>query len=355
MCVESFVMKILAINQLNNLFQTPQAEEPSEQRVLPKFGLVMASPLTKDTVSFKATAKVLKSRADGVSKHTAMKFRKEAEANYERVIQYIDNLFGKLVATDMTPSNPIEALKWRLKMPDSIVEKSATREWQSKDELFENMTDLYGTKIVMRDGSKKAVRKILQIFKTEIEKDRLRLVEIENKRPMIAAKMHGHDAEKWDYASEQVLDDIYNTAVAKKRNIIKYTPNDYTETNYPGLHFLFRFPGQKWCFELQLMGHDVAVFKDMDDIIYKILGNKNVNPKFKEFADIIEPLKEPGNAKILDKFNAYRAEAFLFQRDKEPTTFRRTGNEYFLPLRYDIPQELDFNNLYQVFLKCCNK
>ena len=42
---------------------------------------------------------------------------------------------------------------------ESIVEKSATREWNSKAEIFANMTDLNGIKIVMRDGSKKAVKK----------------------------------------------------------------------------------------------------------------------------------------------------------------------------------------------------
>ena len=87
-------------------------------------------------------------------------------------------------------------------------------------------------------------------------------------------------------------------------------------------------------------------------------SRKNANKEGKEFEDMLTA-----------QFNKYRADSFIFQREKEPSTTLGKTTEYFLPLKYDIPfqklvspkeyQKLvadfnivgnpyDFNNIYNL-------
>ena len=57
-------------------------------------------------------------------------------------------------------------------------------------------------------------------------------------------------------------------------------------------------------------------------------------------------------AEKYEKFAKYRAQAFLYQREKKATTYSDNAREYFLPLSEDLPPEFDLNNLNRIFLKC---
>lgn len=347
-------MNILAINDFR--IQTTQTQNQGQtkfNKFVPSFGLSMAKPLTQDTVSFQATPKTLVNRSNGVSLKTAKIIHKEANELQPEIERYMKKLFEDMTVTESHPDNLIECVKGRTKSPESIVEKSATREWNSKAEIFANMTDLNGIKIVMRDGSKKAVKKVLDRLGKAVNDGIIILTEVENKRPSAAQKLKGKAAEQWDYADSEDLESFIADACDASIKPIVFEPFDYTLVNYPAIHFLFRFPGQKRCFEVQLMGHDVSVYKDLDDLIFKIIGNKNPSKKYQSVIDVVEPLKKKENKPILDTFNKYRGEVFLFQKEKEPTSSaNKNKREFFLPLKYDIPQELDMNNLYKLYLKC---
>ena len=349
-------MNILALNNFgikNSPIQN--GEQVPANKFTPRFGLIMAKPLSNDTVSFKATPKTLTDRSAGVSLNTARIIHKEAAELQPEIEVFMKKLFKGLLVTEENPDNIVEIIKGRTKSPNSIVEKSATREWKNKTEIFANMTDLNGIKIIMRDGSKKSVKKVLDTFGKAIDNGVLILTEVENKRPIAAKKLKGKDAEKWDYGNMEDVEELIGKAYEISEKPIVFEAFDYTKANYPALHLLFRFPGQKRCFEVQIMGHDVGVYKDLDDLIFKILGNKNVDPKFKPLVKLIKPLTEDGNEATLEKFNKYRGEVFLFQKEKEPTSSaNKNKKEFFLPLKYDIPQELDMNNLYKIYLKCKN-
>ena len=350
-------MNILAINNFGIKNTPAQNTEPLEfKNFMPKFGLRMAQPLSQDTVSFQATPKKLTSRANGVSLKTARIIHNEANELQPEIERFMKKIFADLTISESHPDNIVEIVKGRTKSPESIAEKSATREWNNKSEIFANMTDLNGIKIVMRDGSKKAVKKVLDRFSEVVDTGALILTEVENKRPIAAQKLKGAASEQWDYADSNDLDDFIASACESSVKPILFDQFDYTKANYPAIHFLFRFPGQKRCFEVQLMGHDVSVYKDLDDLLFKILDNKNVDNKYKPIKKIIEPLTKEGNEAILETFNKYRGEVFLFQKEKEPTSsVNKHKKEFFLPLKYDIPQELDMNNLYKLYLKCNEK
>lgn len=325
------------------------------------YGISMKQPLAKDTVSFSGTPKMLSSRSEGVSLKVATAVSKAAEPMQEKIKVYLNDLLGDLKVTDLKPNNPILKICDRVKSPGSIVEKSATRQYNCKAEILDFMTDLNGAKIVMRDGRKKAVQKVLSRFIPEIEKGEIELLEIENKRPIVTKKLKRTDKEKYDYASidflekmQRVQEETWENLDLKERPTVSFNMNDFTELNYSAIHFLFKLRGEPRPFELTILGKDVNELKDLDDKLFKILNNKNVDKKYKPLVDIVAPLKEPANKIYLGRFNQYRSEAFLFQKEREPNTFlHRSGTpSYFLPLSSNLPPELDLNNLNRIMLEC---
>jgi hypothetical protein len=284
----------------------------------------------------------------------------------------------------------------------------------------------------------------LDILLEYVKRGLLFVEEIEVKRPKAAEKLKGKDASKYDYADPLYLDNYVDDVEKSMGRKVGNYGVDYTEANYPAIHFLLRLPGQKRVFELQLMAHNVAVFKDFDDILFKILNNKNVSPEFKPIEkllksiivsvdeksllkyikirerieklkinddeiDILKSRLAMGNKLVwksdkpematkfnsllktkeikeedlsllldsekyeiemldkervkelktrlekLNKFKSYRAQAFLFQREKKTSNINTTGKEFFLPLLEDLDPSFDINNLYQLYLECKNK
>lgn len=357
-------MKVeMNIPQITGLrFTSPFQERKQQQNITSSFGLTMAKPLSKDTVSFQATAKTLASRKLGVSLGVAKTINEEAQPMQNRIRKYLSALFGDLIATDFKPNNPIYAIKDRAKSPGSIVEKSCTRQWNCKAEVLNYMTDLNGAKIVMKNGSKKSVEKVLRRFFGEIENGNVELLEIENKRPIITENYKRQKKTQFDYASTDFLEDMqraqedkWDTMNLKERRFVHVDLNDLTDVNYTAIHFLYRLPGETRPFELTILGKNVNTLKDLDDKLFKILGNKNVETKYNPLRDIVKPLTKEGNEDLLQTFNRYRGDAFIFQREKQPTTFADDDLDFFLPLKYNLPARFDLNNLYRIMKECDEK
>jgi len=331
----------------------------------PSYGLKLKPQLSRDTVQF-TSKKLLESQAGGISMAVAKSIHEEVKPAQKEVQEFVNNLFGDLVATKENPNKPIAEIKDRCKSPRSIQEKSKTLELDSKKEVLDTMTDLNGIKLELRDARKPAVNGILFRLKSAMEKGTIDLVEIENKRPASTKGKRGENATRYDYASREVMQDLIDTQKNinkhyrhKRQNKVNYNPDDYTEVNYCALHTLLKFPQSKRPFELTIMGSDVAQLKDLDDKLFKLLNNKQIDNKYAPLAKIIEPLKRPENKDKKALFNKYRGEAFLFQREREPNSynFNKAGNEqtpYFLPMKYNLPPEYDLNRLYETMKKCDN-
>ena len=324
-----------------------------------KTGLKMANGLVQDVVEIHGTPKTLVKRVIDIPRNAIKEINKIAKERQPRIDAFKAELFGDLLVTEYNPSNTIYEIKGRAKSVDSIIEKANTRKWFTKEEILSEMTDLNGTKTVLRDGSRPEVHRILDRYLKAIEDGIVELVEVENKRPIAAKGKKGFEASKYDYESPERLENMVKRANEVQKHKVRFVPIDYTESNYPAMHFLFRFPGENWVFEEQIMGYDVAIGKDLDDLIWKILNNKNVDKKYKPIVDIISPLNQPGNAKLKKQFNKYRGNFFLFQREKAPhITQHKT--ERFLPIKDEIDNEfireqLDMNYLYELKLKCEGK
>lgn len=350
------ISKILGFNF------SPSVNNTQQNNNRTNFGLKMVSPLAHDTVSFGATKKNVtnEDKKEGVNLQTAMEIHDEALEMQPKVRIFANKIWGKYLVTDMNPRNPIEKICDRCKSPLSIREKSRGRHLNNKKEVFEKMTDLNGMKLVMRDANKKTVDKMLMELITPIKKGEVELIEIENKRPMVVKGKKGADLTKYDYASEDVLDLIAQTQNRKnntiKRSIgkeVRVDMNDFTESNYTAIHMLLRLRGEKRPFELTLMGTDVNQFKDLDDKLFKIVNNKDVEDKYAPIKKLVKPLTEDGNQEQLEMFNKYRADAFLFQRTKAPSSYSlKKRPVHFLPLSDDLDPRLDLTELYKLMVRC---
>ncbi len=366
--ISNFIPKLAVGNNQN-----------SNKSITTNFGLKMSSPLARDTVSFKGTPKVA-DKAWEINKATAMKIRKKLEPKAKRVFDLIDNTFGDLVATPKEPDGPILEIGKRLKSVGSIAEKTGSRQWINANEIIENMTDLIGAKIVLRDSNKATVDSVLSRFIPMIKSGTIELLEIENKRPAIVKGLPEADAAKYDYASINMLKKMANAqnAVWKKggnnSKVATKLDNDFTNANYCAIHYLFRIPGRNAVtFELQVLGNNTNKAKHVDDAVYKIMDGKNPSTTSDEFKNLFAPLakdgkffeKEPNAQEIVknarDLFNKYRGEVFLFQRTKADMPYsKKKVKEQFLPIPYRLfPEDIerrygissydfDFNNIAKI-------
>ena len=397
-----------------------------------------------DSICFTSTQKLLVTRKGGMSLSTARKINQIAEDIQPEIENLIRGIYSGFIVTEEKPKNLIEYIAGRAKSDKSIVEKCNTRGISTLQDAIHKITDLNATKIVIQDGSRKNVHMTLDILLDYVKRKLLFIEEIDVKRPKAAEKLKGKEVSKYDYADPTYLENYVDNVEKAMGRKIGYYGVDYTEANYPAIHFLLRLPGQKRVFELQLMAHNVAVFKDFDDILFKILNNKNVPAEFKpiekqlkqitlsieersllkyikikdrleklkfnnddieilkarlamnnkliwwksdkqelitKFSSLLKTkdIKEDDLALLLDsekyevdlldkekikelktraeknsKFKSYRAQAFLFQREKKTSNIN-TQKEFFLPLSEDLDSCFDINNLYQLYLDCKNK
>ena len=159
-------MNILSFNsfKFNPQFRSNEPQIPTA--TTPKFGLKMAQPLSKDTVSFGAsknvkkivqaaqqTNKVAGSRKDAISLQLSRMIRKSMQEPHEKLEKHLLGLFddqvllmrsGKRVGE--MPKKHLFTLDGRIKSEDSIIQKTASRGWGNlgKKELLANMTDVSG-------------------------------------------------------------------------------------------------------------------------------------------------------------------------------------------------------------------
>lgn len=366
--ISNFIPKFVVNNNQN-----------TNSAISTNFGLKMSSPLKRDTVSFRGTPK-LADKTWEINKATAMKIRKKLEPRARRVFDLIDNTFGDLVATPKDPEGPILEIGRRLKSVNSIAEKTGSRQWVNSNEIIENMTDLIGAKIVLRDSNKNTVDSVLGRFIPMIKSGVIELLEIENKRPVVVKGFPEAEASKYDYASINMLKkmaNIQNTVWKKGGNKAKVATkldNDFTNANYCAIHYLFRIPGKNAVtFELQVLGNNTNKAKHIDDAVYKIMDGKNPSISSDEFKQLFAPLdktgkffeKEPNAQDIVQNarelFNKYRSEVFLYQRTKADMPYStKKVQEQFLPIPYRLfPEDIerrygissldfDFNNIAKI-------
>ena len=347
---------------------SPLQERRQQNTIPPRYGLTMTKPLIRDTVTFKATAKMMGSRADEIPLQVAKGIHEEAKKALKYMEDKLTPFLYDLEATTYAPENPIEAILKRAKEPDSIREKAVTRGWNRLAEIKKEMTDLAGMKIIMRDGSREQVNKVIERLIQFVNETGIKIVEIENKRPLPIYNNYGEVVKSYDYASPMYLVKLQKIASKLAGRDIRYV-DENTPTNYMAIHILTELPNGITG-ELQIMGHDIAALKELEDMCYKIKNGKNLKKKYAPIEKVLAPLKPPSpalegveDAEYLAKLKEheflceehlkYTKDAYMLQREKEPRKFtKRAKKESFLKIPSFLPQELDFNNLQELKNKC---
>ena len=308
------------------------------------FGLVMSKPLSRDTVSFTASPKVMQSRKNAITMQLAKKIHEEAVEATKFMEAKLRPYLYDLEATPFAPDNPIEVICKRAKSATSIVEKAATRGWINKEEIKRGMTDLAGMKIIMRDASRENVDNVINRLITAVTEGGAKIVEIENKRPIPLYNQYDQISRSYEYASPIALIKLQRAASMFLGREIRLIEEN-TPSNYMAIHILIELPNGITG-ELQIMGHDVAALKELEDLCYKIKNGKNIDKKYAPIEKALAPLKDEENVLLRAEHDKYTREAYLFQRKIEPRAHKSRKKEKFMTAPPTLPKELDFNNIY---------
>ena len=308
-------------------------------------------------------------RKRGVSRSTAKQIHEMILKPQKQINNFMEEIFGDLVVTELNPKNPILKMSGRPKSDISIVEKSATRDWNSVDEILEKMTDLNGRKIVFnyktgKPEAESALDRLIPLIKTK----QVFLKEIELQRPEAIKGMSKQDQEEFDYFSKAFLDKLEDaqeevingseTNVDKIKLIERPLPK-YTKFNYCALHLLLQTneKGSR-TFELQIMGPREAAGKPFDDKCFKKFDNKELDKMYAPLISLWDGLIPKENAAAKERFFQYRKDANLQLRKDEIQEYKtqrliKRPNGHFISVRnYGLPPEYDLNYQYALMRQC---
>ena len=412
MYVESKLMNIqkICVAQFNIMPLTSRANSQNQQ-----FGIRMAKPVCCDSVSFQGkvpkmsvkdmaalarkearalrdarqiaeakkapdkTAPTKKNlsgeeRKQGVSKSTAKHIREKALKPQKQIDNFMEKSFGDLVASEYEPKKPILKMSGRAKSVISIMEKSATRDWNSVDEILKNMTDLNGRKFVFNYKTGKSdIEAVLDRFILLIKMKQIKLIEIELQRPeaiknLSRKELSRKDLEEFDYVSKAFLDKLEDaqeevingleTDVDKITLIDRPLPK-YTKFNYCALHLLMQLEEKgSRPFEIQIMGARENAGKILDDKRFKFFDEKELDKMYAPLVSYWERLMPEENASAKERFLQYCKDANLQLREDEIQEYktqrlinRSTG--LFKSVRnYNLTPEYDLNEQYKLMLRC---
>lgn len=315
-------------------------------------------PLSADTISFSArtsTKPVDKNQATTISTKTrdakklvdksnmgrrnvASDIRNEASYSYGLLKFNIDSLLEPLVMTHDRKNHPIDKIEYRLKSESSIMEKSCQRNLRTKKCIKEKLTDIIGARVILGDATEGGGNQVIDRLIKGVKENKIKIIEIENYRPN----------SKYQYASQAKLNTL--AKISKEKGVWNFRNiQQNTASGYMAIHMLVELK-DGFVGELQIIGKDVARLKDIEDLCYKAMDNKNIPKKYSNIDTIFKEtgLRSSGdneNIELKHAFMEYTKDAYVHEREKEPTN---PANSEFLHIPSDsiIPQELDFNNLF---------
>lgn len=247
-------------------------------------GLIMASPLLNDTVSFGCTKQTLKkmgSRKDTISAALAKKIRAQKEPSHKRKKQLLFDSLKNLISQECI------SFYNRIKGENSIREKSATRGWQTLEQVLDHMDDISGFCVILNTSKSfnETIKQLRQLLKTRI----IRITE---------AEYHRREPK---YKNSRVIasyDSLKPIELQNLKNDINRIQNPTTQiwkdvdsrSGYSGLHLILQTKdGEKS--ELQIMTLNMERVKRVENILYKIRNGKTIDKTYEVVEKFLEPLR----------------------------------------------------------------
>ena len=308
------------------------------------------SPLDKDTVSF--SGKTLKSdvkktnNSERPALRTAQRIYEDSDYAYGQLRYILSQTFDMPVidinshkakekmdrAINDNRKKPVIMITSRRKSPNSIAEKMASWKLRSMSSTKNTLNDIIGAKIVVSGTSTREGDYVLDKLTEAVKKGRLKIKEIKN---------HNQGDKTLNYATKAKINKLLNAA--RKTNSTCTYIDQPRDTGYLAIHIITDEITDGYSAEIQIMGLDVAKFKEIEDFCYKCRAEKEIPPELKEFKDIFQILNE--NPKLNQEYMEYTKKAYAHERKKGSHKAENSGRFLPIPKGSSLPKALDFNKI----------
>ena len=281
-------MNILAINNLN--IKTPLFKNDKKQNAPTFFGLKLANPIDRDTVSFQSKTQKIKQGAEntfertkktsgdlknGITNVRAIKFRLMHVNAHERLLNLLTLRLGKYLSTD--DKKGLITLKDRLKSNFSLIQKTASLNighLPDEEILGYHVFDVSGFSPILEDP--KAYGVLIKVLCDMVKHGEINPVKAKyQKLP-----------EEYKKGKLIKSNDSLNPALSSKLRDTIYDIKGYkselwgstnSASGYSGLHIIVKNPDNTFS-EIQIKVRSVADIKWVEDEYYKIMNGKELDP-----------------------------------------------------------------------------
>ncbi len=281
-----------------------------------------------------------------IVKPWAKRLSSDVEMAYKIFKAKMENTFTPVCNYDSKKYDwlPEEECKGKLilnkKSITSIIEKMLSGGKRTEKEARAEIKDAIRGRVVLTHGSQEEGDKVCNEIIKAVEKGTLEIKHIKN------------------YTTDDNMQYVSSKMINKLKKAVKDAsggvPCEYTEkaksTGYNAVHIIFKIDNE-FDGELQIMGKNVENLKDVEDVFYKLSGNKHVAKQYKDIEKKYKSLASKSQNKLEENLNSYVRDAYLYERKKELGILKDLYHGKFLPLnteKYNLPEEFDFNNIAKI-------
>ena len=338
-----------------------------KNNTLPKLTL---KQLTKDTVSFTGQRELTDVRSIVRENANCEELAENAKVAEKNLKKLLTDELSELIYSDTNPEGIVDLIKTRIKDPNSIEEKvtsiiadgvrnDPSKVFQIKDQnsIKWHINDIVGARIILKQPDPQKNSPIIQSLIQAIRDGKIKIKKVD-------VIVHSDNEEVKPYFTDDIIDELKYTVGNGK-----YSKRE-SETGYSAIHIDVDLSDDElqakhsgYSGEIQIMGPDVAYFKDLEDHCYKVKQSKNIKAGHPAYAPFVQHL----NKYLLDKdgktdaehkklFDEYTYRAYIIQRKKDKNS---PGYNYeHLPsieecgMTGEIPNDLDFNYLQKIKKYC---
>ncbi len=303
--------------------------------------------LHKDTVTFGSTIPKVMDLSGGIEKinfEVVKQAAQQAVQPQAELLRLIRQRLAPLQASETKPNNPIlpgkSGIHGTPKSAAGLWEKALAGGLTTLNQV-KSIGDAVRLRIVLRDATPKDLDNIFEIFGQMVKADELTIFEVENYRL----------TPKQGYVSSKTLDKFEETCASV--GLYPDIKNKINPKGYTAIH-LNAFLPDGWVSEIQIMGRDMEIAKEVEDFYYKILTcNKHLNKKYKDIETVIKRKLNKLTDFQRQTLDQYIKDSYIHALGLTPKDYKKKiSSKDFLPLPYSLPQELSYENLYKMKLKC---